>query len=70
MKPAAPKVPLGDNVPITVRARMRTKTIEKVELYVKGQLYETMTEAPYVSHYTSIATGTHSLKAIVYTTDG
>ena len=70
VKPAAPKVPLGDNVPITVRARMRTKTIEKVELYVKGQLYETMTEAPYVSHYTSIATGTHSLKAIVYTTDG
>ena len=70
VKPAGPKVCLGDSVPITVRVRMRTKTVDHVELYVKNKLYETMTESPYVSYYKSTATGNHPLKAIVYTTDG
>lgn len=70
VKPAGPKVCLGDSIPITVRARMRTKTIDHVELYVKNKLYETMTEAPYVSYYKPTVTGAHALKAIVYTTDG
>ena len=70
VKPAGPKVCMGDSVPVTVRARMRSKTIDHVELYVKNKLHETMTEAPYVSYYKPTVTGTHALKAIVYTTDG
>ena len=70
VKPAGPKVPVGDSIPITVRAKMRTKTIDYVELYIKNQLYETMKEAPYVSYYKPTTQGTHALKAIVYTTDG
>ena len=70
VKPAGPRVCLGDSIPITVRARMRTKTIDHVELYVRNRLYETMTESPYVSYYKPTVTGAHALKAIVYTTDG
>ncbi len=70
VKPAGPRVPVEESIPITVRARMRTKTIDYVELYIKGQLYETMKEPPYVVYYTPTVQGTHSLKAIVYTTDG
>ena len=70
VKPAAPKVSLNDSVPITVRARLRTKQIDHVELYVKNQLYATMTEAPYVAYYKPATTGAHALRAVVYADDG
>ena len=70
VKPAAPKVAKNDSIPITVRLQMRTKTVDHVDLYVKGKLYATLTEAPYVAYYKPILTGKHDLKAIVYTTDG
>ena len=70
VKPAALKVSKGDAVPITVRARLRTKTIDHIDLYVKNQLYCTMTEAPYTTEYVPTALGKHALKAVVVATDG
>ena len=70
VKPAAITVPKGNAVPVTVRARLRTKAIERVELYVDGMLLTTMTEAPYTTEFTPENTGRHDLKAIVYATDG
>ena len=70
VKPQSPRLPTGQSATIEVRATMRTKTIEKVELYVNSQLQPVMTEAPYVAEYTPKAKGKHALKAVVTTTDG
>ena len=70
IKPAAINVEKNTPTTILVRAKMRTKTIEKVELYAKNVLVATMTEAPYETEYTPTATGTIELKAVVTTTDG
>lgn len=60
------------NVPteINIRARLRTKTIDHVELYINNVLTETLTEAPYIVQYTPTKTGKLNLKAIVYDTEG
>ena len=68
--PASQKVAKDDVLPIMVRARMATKTIEKVDLYVGSDLIATMTEAPYLTEYTASSTGYKDLKAVVTTTDG
>ena len=70
IRPASQKVAKGDVLPIMVRARMATKTIEKVDLYVGTDLIATMTEAPYLAEYTTTSSGTKELKAVVTTTDG
>lgn len=70
IRPASQKVAKGDVLPIMVRARMATKTIEKVDLYVGKDLIATMTEAPYLAEYTTTSSGTKELKAVVTTTDG
>ena len=70
IRPASQKVANGDVLPIMVRARMATKTIQKVDLYVGSDLIATMTEAPYLTEYTPNSTGTKTLKAVVTTTDG
>ena len=70
VKPASLKVAKGDKLPVTVRARLKTKTIEKVDLYVGDELIATMTEAPYVTEFVSSTTGTKTLKAVVTATDG
>ncbi|MCQ2221623.1 MAG: endo-1,4-beta-xylanase, partial [Prevotella sp.] len=75
IKPAALNIEKGKPVKILVRAAMRTKTIEKIELYdvtssTKGTLVSTMTEAPYEAFYTPSTTGSKTLKAVVTTTDG
>ncbi len=70
VKPSCITVTKGEEVPVEVRAKMRTKTIDHVELYVKNVLVSTMTEAPYIATYTPAALGKYDLKAIVYTTDG
>ena len=46
IRPASPKVAKGDVLPIMVRAKMATKTIQKIDLYVGNELIATMTEAP------------------------
>ena len=70
VKPAAIAVTKGEAVPVTVRARLRTKTIERVEFYVNNKLLTTMTEEPYTTEFTPENPGKYNLKAIVYATDG
>ena len=73
VRPRDLKVAKGDVLPIMVRAKMATKTIEKVDLYLGTKLIATMTEAPYYTEYavpTSSSTGWNTLKAVVTTTDG
>ena len=73
VRPRDLKVAKGDVLPIMVRAKMATKTIEKVDLYLGTKLIATMTEAPYYTEYavpTNSSTGWSTLKAVVTTTDG
>ena len=70
VKPAAIAVTKGETVPVTVRARLKTKEIDHVELYVNNTLQATMTEAPYSTEFTPENDGKYNLKAIVYATDG
>jgi len=70
IKPVGKYLTKGEASPITINARLRTKTIEKVELYINGTLAGTMTEAPYKVNYTPTQAGYIDLKAIVYATDG
>jgi hypothetical protein len=70
VRPSSLKVTKGEPTTIEVRATMRTKTIDHVELLADNRHIATMTEAPYIAEYTPTATGAHSLKAIVTTTDG
>lgn len=73
IRPASLKVVKGDVLPIKVNARLATKTIEKVELYVEDELIATMTEAPYISEYSvpsRISSGWKNTKAVVTATDG
>ena len=70
IRPASLKVAKGDVLPIKVRARLATKTIEKVDLYVNDVLLTTMTEEPYIANYTTSQTGWNSTKAVVTATDG
>ena len=68
--PQSLKVAKGDVLPIKVRASMATKEIEKIDLYVGDELITTMTEAPYLTEYTTSTSGWKTLKAVVTTTDG
>ena len=78
VRPRDLKVAKGDRLPIKVRARLATKTIEKVDLYTgtgitNMELIATMTEAPYIAEYdvpSNAATGWKYLKAVVTATDG
>ena len=70
IRPVTQKVAKNDTMPIYVRASMRTKEIEKVELYVNNVLDTIMTEAPYLAKHVPTTTGTKTVKAVVTTTDG
>lgn len=70
VKPASLSATINEPFDITVNARLRTKDIQQVDLYVNNKLVATMTEAPYVMTYTPAALGKHNLKAIVTATDG
>ena len=70
IRPASLKAAKGDVLPIKVRARLATKTIEKVDLYVGTELVKTMTEEPYIAEYTTSKTGWNTTKAVVTATDG
>ncbi len=70
VKPGAIAVTKGEAVPVTVRARLKTKTIDHIELYVNDKLFTTMTEAPYATEFTPETQGRYNLKAVVYATDG
>ena len=70
IKPAAITVTKLDTVPITIRASLKTKTIDSIRFYVNNKLTETMTAAPYKTQYVPQSTGKYTLKAVVYANDG
>ncbi len=70
VKPASLSVTYNEPVPITVNARLKTKTIDHIDLYVNNKLVTTMTEAPYETEYTPTTMGKFNLKAVVTATDG
>ncbi len=70
VRPATMHATRGEAMDITVRASMRTKTIERVELYVNNELCATMKQAPYSMVYTPATSGHYDLRAVVVATDG
>lgn len=70
IKPQALTVVVDEEMKVNVTARMRTKTVEKIELYAGNTLISTMTEAPYEATFTPTTLGKVKFKAIAYTTDG
>lgn len=70
VKPAALRVSKDVPVAIEVSARLKTKTIKSVDLYVNSQLLHSLTEPPYTYSYTPASAGKYELKAVVTATDG
>ena len=70
IRPASQKVAKNDILPIIIRTRMATKTIEKIDFYVDDELVVTLTEAPYRLEYRATKSGWKNTKAVVTTTDG
>ncbi|MBR1547303.1 MAG: endo-1,4-beta-xylanase [Prevotella sp.] len=70
IKPSTISAKAGETVTIDVTARMKTKTLASIDLYVDGQLYQTFTQQPYSTEYTPAEAGRHTLKAVATCTDG
>lgn len=71
VKPQSLNVEKNKPMTITVRAKMRTKTIDSIALYVDNKLDTIMAKADsYVATYTPASAKTYSVKAVVYTSDG
>ena len=70
VRPLSLKMAKNDKMPVKVRVKMATKTIEKVELYDGTTLFATMTEEPYIAEYEGKTSGTRTIKAVVTCTDG
>lgn len=70
VKPSALKVANEEPMTIDVNARLKTKTIDHVDLYIQNQLVKTFTEAPYTFEYTPTTLGKYEVKAVVTATDG
>ena len=70
IKPSAYRVVKEEKMSIDVRASMKTKSIDHVDLFVNGEKLSTMNKAPYVADYTPSALGKYTLKAVVVNTDG
>lgn len=70
IKPATFNSTVDEPTTLTVNARLRTKMIEKVDLYAADQLIATLTEAPYTAAYTPTKTGEIRLRAVVTDTEG
>ena len=70
IKPSSMTGTKGEVLPINVTARLRTKTVDHIDMYVNNKLVETLTESPYVFNYTPATTGKHSVKGVLVATDG
>lgn len=70
IKPSALKAAKNEKMSIDVRASLKTKTIDHVDLYISGNKVSTFSKAPYTYEYTPSATGHYDLKAVVVATDG
>ena len=70
VKPSALGVEKGEKVDITIDARLKTKTIKYVSLYVNDELISQKDKAPYAAEFTPTEEGKYELKAVVKATDG
>lgn len=70
VKPSVLNATQGEPMTIDVRASLHTKTIAQVDLYLDGELLQSMTQAPYIAELTPDELGHHALKAVVTSTDG
>ena len=70
VKSGALKMTIGEEEPITVNARLKTKTIDHIDLYVNNQLVATENTAPFTFNYKPEAEGKYNVKAVVTATDG
>lgn len=70
VKPASLAASQNEPMPITIRARLRTKQIDHIDFYVNNKLVQTLTEAPYQTEYTPTVLGKYNLKAVLVATDG
>ena len=71
IKPQSVRMTKGEVAPITIRASMRTKTIDHIDFYIDNQLHCTLTEAPYVvNDFIPTELRKYNLKAVLVTTDG
>lgn len=69
VKPSAYSVTKEEMMTIDVRASMKTKTIDHIDLYVNGEKIATLKDAPYVAEYTPANLGKYDVKAVVVNTD-
>lgn len=60
----------GETENISIRARLKTKTIDHIDLYVNNQLLTTFTSEPYAIDYVPENSGRYDVKAVVVATDG
>lgn len=70
IKPSTLSLSAGDVLTVTVRARLRTKTIDHVDLYLDGIQLPTRRRAPYVYQVVPTGAGSHELHAVLTATDG
>lgn len=70
IKPTALRVAKDEKMNIDVRASLKTKAIDHVDLYIDNEKVATLTEAPYTVEYTPAKEGKYDLKAVVVATDG
>lgn len=70
IKPSALSLSAGDVLTITVRARLRSKVIDHVDLYLDGIQLPTRHRAPYVYQVVPSGIGPHELRAVLTATDG
>ena len=71
VKPSAPVIKKDSPFTITVNARLKTKTIERVDLYVNDELVSvTPNGDSFVAELTASKTGKYAVKAVVTATDG
>ena len=70
IKPSTTKATIGETINVNIDAKMRTKTIQSVELFMNDQSLVTMVGEPYTCEITPGEAGHYDLKAVVTTTDG
>jgi GH35 family endo-1,4-beta-xylanase len=70
IKPSTTKATIGETINVNIDAKMRTKTIQSVELFMNDQSLVTMVGEPYMCDITPSEAGHYDLKAVVTTTDG
>ena len=70
IKPASIKVTENDVVPIEIRAKLKTKTIDHIDFYIDNEKVATLNAAPYKVEFTATQRKKYNLKAVVVATDG